>query len=369
MQTQRETLLEAARAVCPKHMRNGPCGGVTPGGMCEVNATLACPYLEIPESLSWRAPELPPGRPPRRSDGRLETALRAGEFVTIAEAYTPGGADLYATISRYESMKDRITAVNIAEHALATPRASTLAAAALFERAGIEAIINVTCRDRNVIALQGDLLGAAALGVKNVFCITGDHPALGDHPQATGVYELDSLGLIRLTRQLCDEKKFSSGRELDPAPRLFAGAAANPFSPPVELQAERVAAKVAAGTDFIQTQAVFDVAGFGGFVEQLWATGALDRAWLIVGVAPVVSLEGAYWLQREVPGARVPEELISTLSRAPEAHRRNAGLSYAAEQIHNLRETPGVNGVLLYPLLDDVESIAELLDLDNGVLS
>lgn len=352
-----------ARQICPKRMRNGPCGGVRPGGACEVDPHLACPYLAELDVLPWRGPRVPHGRPPRRGEGRLEEALRTGRFAVVAEAYATDSADLGPLVSRYASIRDRITAVNVADHALAVPHASPASAAVLFERAGIEAVLNVTCRDRNRIGLQGDLLGAAALGIRNVFCVTGDHPALGDEPEAKGVFDLDSLELVSLARSLCDEERLPNGRGLETAPRLFVGAAANPFATPVALQAERVAAKVSVGADFIQTQAVFDTEGFSGFVDQLRDFGALRRTWLIAGVAIVASPEGARWLQREVPGARVPDSLVSSLARTPAPRRRNAGLEHTADIVARLREMPGISGVLLFPLLGDVESTGELLEL------
>lgn len=355
--------IDNPRDTCPKHMRNGPCGGVTPAGACEVDAALPCPYLAQLDALPWRRPTVPAGRAPLRSAGRLEATLRAGGFALIAEAYTPDSADLSGLVARYAALAPLITAANIAEHALATPHASALAAAALFARAGVEPIMNLTCRDRNRIALQGELLGMAALGVHNVFCVTGDHPRLGDHPQAAPVYDLDSLELIALARRLCDTGALASGRPLGVAPRLFVGGAASPFSPPYALQAERVAAKVACGAEFIQTQAVFDVEGFAAFVRQLEATGALERAWLIAGVAVVVSLEQARWLRQAVPGARVPDALLALLERAPRPQRRALGLRYAADAVARLRATPGVCGALLFPLLGDVDALGELLGL------
>lgn len=356
------TQLEQARETCPKQMRNGPCGGVTLHGMCEADGALPCPYLAVPNLLPWRHPHLDASRPPQRSNGRLEATLRAGAFALVAEAYTPDSAEIGSLVARYAQFGNRITAVNIAEHALATPHTSTLAAAALFERAGIETIVNLTCRDRNRIALQGELLGAAALGLHNVFCVTGDHPRLGDHPTAAAVYDLDSFGLIKVARQLCDDARLESGRSLDVAPRLFVGGAANPFSPPIDLQAERVAAKISAGADFIQTQAIFDVANFSTFVAQLHDFGALERAWLIPGVAVVTSLGAAMWLRQHVPGARVPDALIALLARTPKHEQRAVGLQYTVEVISRLRMLPGISGALLFPLLGDHESLGELLE-------
>ena len=358
--------LELARQRCPKRMHNGPCGGVTAAGMCEVDAALACPYLEITDELPWRNPRVPGGRSPQRSAGRLEASLRAGAFVLIAEAYTPDSADLAGMVATYSALGNRITAVNIAEHALATPHASTLAAAALLERAGVETIVNLTCRDRNRIALQGEVLGAAALGIHNLFCVTGDHPRIGDHPQAQAVYDCDSIELLQLARHMCDRGQLLSERRLAVPPRLLLGGAASPFSPPYTLQAERVAAKIAAGADFIQTQAIFDLESFGDFVGQLGALGALERAWLIAGVALIGSLEQAVWLQRHVPGARVPQSLLALLAATPQHRQREAGLRYSAEQIARLQAMPGVSGALLFPLMGDVDALAEVLELGAG---
>lgn len=356
--------LEWARAICPKSMLNGPCGGVREDHSCEANRELPCPYLSVLDLLPWRgatatntsATKLQP-----KTASALEAALCRGEFVVIAEAYTPDTADLTLLIEAYAAFKHKIHAVNIAEHALATPHTSTLAAATLFKRAGIDAIINLTCRDRNRIGLQGEVLGAAALDIDNVFCVTGDHPVLGDHPNAKAVFDLDSIELIKTVKGLCDGSMLS-GRRLERSPALLIGAAANPFSHPVHLQAERVAAKVRAGARLIQTQAIFDIDGFGAFVAQLESYGVFDEAFLIAGVAVVTSLEGARWLQREVPGARVPADMIAKLEKLAPLERRRAGINHAREMIERLEALKHVHGVLLFPLHGDVSSLAELLE-------
>jgi 5,10-methylenetetrahydrofolate reductase len=350
-------------------MAHGPCGGVRANGGCEVDGNLRCPYLDVLDDLPWRQPQLPASQDRSSqvqdeaySKGKLEATLRADDFALIAEVYTPDSADLSSLLAQYAPFKDKITAVNIAEHALATPHTSTLAAAALFERAGLETIINLTCRDRNRIGLQGEILGAAALGVPNIFCITGDHPALGDEPTATPVFDLDSLGLIALAKQLRDDGTLLNGRKLEATPNIFIGTAANPFSTPIHLQAERIAAKVAAGANFIQTQGIFDVDGFTTFVGQLRDWGALEHAHLIAGVALVTSSKQARWLQTAVPGARVPDELIEELEQLSEADQRAFGLNYAVNLIAELKKLDGVSGVLLFPLQGDVAAIGETLE-------
>ncbi|MCU0490577.1 MAG: methylenetetrahydrofolate reductase C-terminal domain-containing protein [Chloroflexaceae bacterium] len=362
-----EIALVEAQARCPKRMLHGPCGGVRPGNVCEVDATLPCPYLAIADSLAWRlnAPLTPPTSRKTHS-GPLAARLQGGGFALVAEVYAPDSADLSELLRRYEPLRGRVDAVNVADNALATPHTSALATAAMFERQGSAAILNMTCRDRNRIALQSDLLGAVALGVQHVFCITGDHPALGDHRQSRAVFELDSLELIAMARRLRDEGCLHNGRPLQQAPTYMIGAAGSPFSPPHALQAERASAKVAAGADFIQTQAVFDLALFRPFVRHMGELGALQHAWLIAGLAVVTTLEQALWLQAEVPGALVPEEFIALLRRTPGPQRRAAGLAYSAEMLAELRATPGVSGALLFPLGGDIESMGELIERAGG---
>ena len=354
--------LAAAIQTCPKQMTHGPCGGVSVAGRCEVDAARRCPYLDVLDELPWRAPKVSRDLTQARREGRLEATLRSGRFALVAEVYTPDSADLTRLVEAYLPLKDRVTALNIAEHALATPHASTLAAAALFEREGLETIINLACRDRNRIGLQGEILGAAALGVKNLFCVTGDHPKLGDQPGAKAVFDLDSLELIALAKRLRDEGELLGGRKLSAAPKLFIGGAANPFSPPVGLQAERVAAKVAAGAGFVQTQGVFDLDNFATFVDDLHAWRVLDHAYLVAGIAILTSAAQGRWLQKEVPGARVPDSLIGALDALPPGAQREAGVAYAVQLVENLKRMDGVSGALLFPLHGDIASIGEVLE-------
>ncbi|BCX05377.1 MAG: methylenetetrahydrofolate reductase [Candidatus Roseilinea sp.] len=359
--------LDQARARCPKRMLNGPCGGVRDDGACEVGPHITCPYPSVLDQLPWRlAPDAhkqdaAPTTP--RIPGRLARKLAAGEFVTLAELWPPADADLSPTIARYRALGPQVDAVNVADSPLAQPFMSSLATCAAFRQAGMEAIMNLSCKDRSRIALQAELMGAGALGINAVLCITGDHPALGDHHATQPVYDLDSFGLIRLAKQLRDDGRFDSGRAVASRPNYLIGAAGSPFTRPVEVQAERAAAKVFAGADFIATQAVFDLERFTTFARQMAGFGALARGRLIAGVAVVTTPEQARWLSRSVPGASVSPAFVDALTRELPGRRRATALRWNADFVARLRRVEGVSGVLLYAMEHDVESLGELLAL------
>ncbi len=358
--------LAQAEANCPKHMRHGRCGGVHPGDICEADDTLSCSFLPLIDFLSWRLEKpLEESAFSKTGQGKLADRLRRNDFAVVVEVYPPAGVNAANLMKRYAPFKEKVDAVNVASNPLATPYLSALAASALFERHGFSTILNVTCREQNSVGLQSDLWGAAALGIQNVFCVTGNHPALGDHPHARPVFELDSLELIALARKLRDEGCFENGRFLESSPTYLVGAAASPFGIPITIRAERAAAKVAAGAEFLQTQAVFNVKLFRDFATRLTDFGALNGAWLIAGMAVVTKLEQAIWLQTKVPGAFVPDELVSLLRRTEPTRRRKVGLSYIAELINQVREISGVSGILLFPLEGDVESMGELIELSG----
>jgi methylenetetrahydrofolate reductase (NADPH) len=299
------------------------------------------------------------------AQGQLAERLRIEGLIIFAEVYPPNGVDGAAMVERYQPLHNVIDAVNIADSPMATPLMSGMAMAALFERTGMPTIVNMTCRDRNSIALQSDLLGAAALGIQSVFCVTGDPVALGDHPDARPVYECDALQLVAMAQQMRAEGIMESGRPLDTRPHYLIGAAGSLLRDSQPREAERTAAKVDAGADFIQTPAMFDISLLREFAARLDDLGTLHQAPLIAGVAVVTSAEQALWVQTEKPETLIPQQFIDTMIATPEPQRHAVGLSYAAELLNQIREIPGVRGILLYPYdsrPEDVEAMAELLE-------
>ncbi len=384
---------------CPKTMRNGPCGGVGPEGQCEVKPEMRCVWLKAHErdarapwkgrvrlinppvnwalkgSSAWmnffsgkdehaatvapvfldtavRIPARPGAAPGSgavpKSDSRFERLLRAGDkWVLIGEMNPPDGIDLEGFKRVGRSLSRIVDVVSVTEHPSARNHMSSLPAAASLEAIGVETIATFTCRDRNRIAMQGDLLGAAALGVKNALLVTGNHMVVGDHPEAKPVFDLESVNLIRLAKRLRDEGTYASGRALDSRPRLFLGGAAGPFAPPRGDRPARTVKKLAAGADFIVTQHVFEPDVFRAYVEKLQRLHD-GEIFLLGAVAVLPSVEVTHRLNRVLTGFRIPETIVRRLEQAK--NPQYAGIEVAAEIIQQMREIPGVRGNLIAAL-------------------
>jgi methylenetetrahydrofolate reductase (NADPH) len=205
----------------------------------------------------------------------------------------------------------------------------------------------MTCRDRNRIALQMDILGAAALGINNILCISGDHQQFGNHPTAKGVFDIDSIQFIRVVKDMRDEKMFQCGDKMDVEPRLFIGAAANPFADPFEFRVIRLAKKVAAGADFIQTQIVYNVDRFAEWMKGVRERGLHKKVKILAGVAPIKSIGAARYMQTKVPGMDVPEDIIERLRGVPKEERSKEGIKLCVDIINQVRQIEGVAGIHL----------------------
>ena len=221
------------------------------------------------------------------------------------------------------------------------------AACLIAKEEGLDPIVQMTCRDRNRIALQMDVLGIAALGINNMLCLTGDHQKFGNHPTAKGVYDLDSIQLVKMVKDMRDEKKFQCGEEMAVEPRLFIGAAANPFADPFEFRVPRLAKKVAAGADFIQTQIIYNVDKFAEWMKMVRDRGLHEKVKILAGVAPIKSVGAAKYMKTRVPGMDVPDSVITRLQGVPKEQVSKEGIKLCIDIINQVREIEGVAGIHL----------------------
>jgi methylenetetrahydrofolate reductase (NADPH) len=305
-----------------------------------------------------------PVLPGHSSTGRFERVLRAGKFAVSAELSPPDSADPEEVFARARVFDGYVDAINATDGSGANCHMSSVGVCALLSRRGYSAVMQVSCRDRNRLAIQGDVLGAAAMGIANVMCLTGDGVQVGDHPMAKPVFDLDSVSLITTVRTMRDEGHFFSGRKLTTPPKLFIGAAANPFVPPFDYRVERLAKKIEAGAQFIQTQYCFDVASLKKYMTQVRDRGLHEKAFILVGTGPLASAKAAGWIRDNVPGVHIPDEVIDRLSRAHKP--RLEGRKLCMEIIQELRQIEGVAGVHVMAYRQE-EYVAELVDA-SGVL-
>ena len=275
----------------------------------------------------------------------LRRRLEAGGFAVTAEIGPPRGADADAVRRTAAALRGWVDAVNVTDNQGAHVRMASWAASLLARDAGVEPIMQLTCRDRNRIALQSDLIAAAAVGIPNVLLLTGDHPSAGDHPGAAPVFDLDSAQLLWIASLMRDEGRLLSGRPLRPAPSWFVGAVENPAAPPAELRAGRLGKKIAAGARFIQTQYVFDVDAFAAWMARVRDLGLHERCHILAGVGPIRSRRALDHLDHKVPGVSVPAAVRRRLEAVPEDRFADEGLALCAETITRLGDIPGVAGV------------------------
>ena len=299
-----------------------------------------------------------------KSGSKLERLLAAGEFVVCGELGPPQSADADAVRKKCKNFAGFVDAVNLTDNQSAIVRMSSICSAIFVMQEGLEPVIQVTCRDRNRIAIQGDILGAAGHGIKNVLCLSGDHMTTGNHPQAKGVYDMDSISLIAMVKAMRDEKKFQCGEEIKVEPRMFIGGAANPFAEPFDWRVTRLEKKIKAGVDFIQTQAIFDMHRFEEFMEEVRARELHKQVYILAGVLPARSAKALAYMKDEVPGMRVPEEILKRMESAEDP--KEEGVNICAELIRQIRDIEGVAGVHIMPVM--WESITPTLVERAGLL-
>jgi methylenetetrahydrofolate reductase (NADPH) len=279
----------------------------------------------------------------------LEKTLAAGKFAITAEVTPPLSAAAEALLEKALPLKGVVDAVNVTDAASARVHMSSVAAAALLAREGIEPVVQMTCRDRNRIALECDLLGAAALGVHNVLILGGDDPKAGDHPDAKPVFDFDSRGLIEVAASMRDEGKLPSGREIKPPPALFLGAADLPIDPPDDWKPDGLAAKIDAGAGFVQTQFCFDMDVVRRYAERLGAHGITERVGILIGIGPLASARSARWMRENLFGTIIPDAVVERMDGAEDP--KAEGVEICAELLQALAEIPGIAGAhLMAPL-------------------
>jgi len=279
-----------------------------------------------------------------KTESKLEKILSEGKFAVTAEIGPPKHASAEKIRHHAEMLKNHVDATNITDCQTAVVRLSSIAAGVHIKQSGIDPIAQMTCRDRNRIAIQSDLLGAYSLGIRNVLCLSGDHQKFGNHPTAKNVYDIDSMQLIRLIKQMREEKQFFCGEEIkENEPRFFIGAVANPFADPFEFRVIRLEKKINSGAEFIQTQCIYDMERFERFMEMVRERGLHERAYILAGVTPLKSWRAAQYLQTSVSGMIVPDEIVQRLKNAED--QKKEGINICIEQIKHLRTIKGVAGV------------------------
>jgi len=279
-----------------------------------------------------------------KTPSKLEKILRSGHLAVTSECGPPRGTDPKAITKKAKMIKDHVDAINITDNQTSVTRLCSLASCIHLKLMGLEPVIQMVTRDRNRTAIQSDILGAASFDIFNILCLSGDHQAFGDNPKGQNVFDLDSMQLIQTVRHMRDEGKFLGGDEINRPPRMFVGAAANPFADPFEIRVPRLAKKIAAGVEFIQTQCIYNVEKFELWMKLARERGLHEKVFILAGVTPFKSAGMAKYMKNRVPGMDVPEDVVKRMSGVPKEKQPEEGLKICIETIQRLKEVEGVKG-------------------------
>ena len=289
----------------------------------------------------------------------LEEILKSGRFAVTAELGPPKSADSEVIQKKIGILKGVVDAANITDCQTSIVRMSSIATAILMLKEDLEPIVQMTCRDRNRIAIQSDLLGAWALGVKNILLLTGDHPKFGNHPGAKGVFDIDSIQLVSMVKRMKEEKEFMNGEKMEVAPEFFIGAVANPFADPFELRAIRLGKKAEAGADFIQTQIIYNLEKFRKWMEEVRKKGLHEKVYILAGVSPLKSAGMAKYMKNNVPGMDVPDEIIERMKKTESP--KEEGINVCVDMIKEVKKIEGVSGVHIMAI-EWEEAVPEIIE-------
>ena len=295
-----------------------------------------------------------------RTESRLEKVLAAGHLAVTSECGPPRGALPDKVREKGKYLEGIVDAINVTDNQTAMVRMSSLAASVILKQEGLNPLFQMVTRDRNRLAMQADIIGAYSLGIDTMLCLSGDHTKFGDHPMAMNVHDIDSIQLIQMVKGMRDEGKFQGGAEIKNPPRMFIGAAANPFADPFELRVLRLAKKIAAGADFIQTQCIFNVEKFERWMEQVCARGLHKKCYILAGVTPIKSLGAARYMKNKVPGMDVPQEIVDRMASVPKEKQAEEGVTICVETIERLKKVEGVAGFHIMAI-DWEEKVEEIV--------
>jgi len=279
-----------------------------------------------------------------KTPSKLEKILAAGHLAVTSECGPPRGSDPEVITKKADMIKDYVDAVNITDNQTSVTRLCSLAACIRLKLLGLDPILQMVTRDRNRIALQSDILGAASFDIYNILCLSGDHQSFGDCPTGQNVHDLDSMQLIQTVRQMRDEGKFLGGDDIARPPKMFVGAAANPFADPFEIRVPRLAKKIAAGVEFIQTQCIYNLDKFELWMKMVRDRGLHEKVNILAGVTPFKSAGMARYMKNRVPGMDVPDEVVKRMADTPKEKQAEEGLKICVESIERLKEVEGVRG-------------------------
>ena len=300
-----------------------------------------------------------------KTKSNIERILESGQWVVTSECGPPRGADAEVIRKKGKLLQGVVDAVNVTDNQTSVVRMSSFSSCLILKEMGFDPILQMVCRDRNRIAIQSDILGAAALGINNILCLTGDHQKFGDHPMAKNVFDMDSIQLIYTVKTMREEGKFLGGEEIKGKPMLFIGAAENPFADPFEIRAARLGKKAKAGVEFLQTQCIYNMERFEKWMEMVRYRGLHERVAILAGVTPFKSVGMARYMKNSVPGMDVPEELIERLKSVPKEKQSEEGIKICVETIQRLKQIPGIRGIHIMAIEweEKVKEIAEAAGL------
>ncbi|BDD88265.1 methylenetetrahydrofolate reductase [Desulfofustis limnaeus] len=295
-----------------------------------------------------------------KTESYLERVLAAGHLAVTSECGPPRGATAASILDKAKYLEGIVDAVNITDNQTAMVRMSSFAGSVLLRQQGMHPLLQMVTRDRNRLAMQADILGAYALGIDTMLCLSGDHTRFGDHPMAMNVHDIDSIQLIQMVKTMRDEGKFQGGAEIKGAPKMFIGAAANPFADPFELRVMRLAKKIAAGADFIQTQCIFNVEKFERWMEGVRKMGLHKKCYILAGVTPMKSVGAARYMKNKVPGMDVPTELVERMASVEKEKQPAEGIAICVETMERLKQVEGVAGFHIMAI-DWEEKVEEIV--------